>query len=1126
MTVLFADLTGSTTLGERLDPERLKEVIDSYFESMRREIEAEGGTVEKFIGDAVMAVFGAPAAHEDDPTRALRAALRMRQALARLNEVLSPIHGITLEMRIGVNTGEVVAAPGERIEKGMVMGDTVNVAARLEQSAGDGQILVAERTVHATRGFAVREVGSLTLKGKSRPLRAFELLPDQELDERQPGWERESRGHQAPMVGRRRELTLLQRLYDRVVAEGRPHLVTVYGDAGIGKTRLIEETTSTFAQEPRLVRGRCLPYGEGVTYWPLAEILKQQAGVLDTDSAGVTLSKISSAVRQLVTAGAPEDPRRATSALCFSVGIEEPEQPLRRLDPRQVRQEAHAAWRSFFEALAAEGPTVVVIEDIHWADPAMLDLLEELTDRAVGPLLFLCSARGELRAARPEWGGGRLNFSPILLDRLTSEEAEELLDLLVGDQGMPDTIRRRILARAEGNPFFLEEIIGRLADEGRGPAGRSESILDVDIPDTVQGVLAARMDLLDAPAKRALQSAAIVGRVFWAGPVQQLLDTDEDVEDLLHDLEGRGLVQSRPSSSMADEREYVFKHILTRDVAYESIPRRERAAGHARVTEWIEQQAGDREREFLELLAHHSGKAHRVAAEDPSVDTDRRDELRGKAFRYALLAAEDAGSKLSLKKAERLAQSAVSLAADPLERSRALEALGHVFFQQSLGDQAWACLREAVDLQLEIEPPDAPTISRLCAEALDVATRSRGYMRSRLSRFEADPYLEIGLRHAREGDSEERARLLALRSFWPHSFREGSSPEELAEARDAGERAAAMAVRLGRTDLASVALDGLGSYYIHQGLYGDATGVVQRRLDLGLTDAWELGDAFATASWVAFHRGRYSEALAHAEEGFEQVRDAAPAQALYCLDWRALARCRLGDWDGFTADLALARDLLGDQWDRPPGYASDHVAAAAFLHEVRGEEEDAQHVLRILDWLEEAEDRPSPGWAVWRALLLGRRGAFDEAEAQLRRPEIVSQQYCRGYLLEAHCDITATAGRWELAASIAREARDQAGRAGLEALPVYADRLEGLAALAGGEADRGGSLLARAADGFSRLGARWEAARANLGLAETMVLAGRSGEARAALGEAAAVFRSLRSLREIEKAEALQRRLA
>jgi class 3 adenylate cyclase len=1113
VTMLFADLTDSTGLAGRLDPERLQEVLTAFFGAMRHEIEAEGGMVEKFIGDAVVALFGVPSAHEDDPNRALRSALRMGQALVRLNETLQRTHGLTLAMRMGVNTGEVIAKLDAQPGEVMVTGEAMTVAARLEQAADPGQVLISERLAKIAHGFELVEVGELSLKGKARPVRSFRLVgvePLSRIESRRPG---------APIVGRRREVAQLESIYQAMAGELRPSLVTIYGEAGVGKSRLVAEFiewSSRRPAPPSIVSGRCLPYGEGVTYWPLAEILKQHAGVFDSDPPQLALSKIEGAARELDLVG-------ATAALCLTVGLQHPAASFDEMDPRQVRVEVRSAWVAYFSALARKAPTVAVIEDLHWAGGALLDLLEEIGEGADGALMIVCTARPELAERRPEWGGGSLNSTSMLLDPLTQDESGELVGLLLSGEELPKRVRDRVLERSGGNPFFLEEIVRHLIDQSTDAPDRDAAIAKVEIPDTVQGVLTARMDLLGRLERRVLQSAAVVGRSFWPGAVARLLDTDPArVEESLRRLEERGLVMASLSSAMAGEREYLFKHILTRDVAYESLPRRQRGASHARVAGWIEEATGEREREFVELLAYHYLQAYRALREYAPLDPEGTEDLRTKAFGSCLRASEQV-RKLALDKAEHLAEDALSVALDEVERSRAMHAIGEACFLDYRGDEAWRWLRDAIDARVAGDGADLE-IASLCARALEVITRGRGAMRSLLSSEEAAPYLATGLAHVGPGDSEELARLLIVKSFWSKSFREsGSTAAELQECREAGQEAAAMALRLGRPDLASAALDGVGSFYVTQGLWGQLGAVVDQRLDVadGLSDPWEVGDVFAMVAWSSFHVGRYRRSLESADEGYRRTVSTAQAMALYCLDWRALARYRLGDWDGFFEDVKLAEELLGERRERPPSFAAEHVGVAAVLNEVRGNEGEADRLLEVLSWLERAEERPSPGWAVSRALVLARRGNFADARAQLERPDVTAVKWGRGWVLEARCDILAEEGAWDDVPQLVAEARGHAEEAGLEALYTYADRLEGGRAIAEGDLDRAIPLLTGARDGFVRLEARWEEARARLALAEALSVTRDLEGARKELSVASAVFEELSSGRELAAARVL-----
>jgi class 3 adenylate cyclase/tetratricopeptide (TPR) repeat protein len=1126
VTVLFADVVGSTELGERLDPERLREVLDSFFSAMRHEIEAEGGTVEKYIGDAIVAVFGVPIAHEDDPTRALRAALRMRRRLDQVNRSLEDAHELRLGMRIGVNTGEVIArmhpGPGE----GFVTGDAVNVAARLEQGAEHGQILVGERTARAAQGVTFKELGPLRLKGKQESVRAYELVDD---DVAEPGRARRSdaRLYRTAMVGRTAELAMVRSVFDRCVADQRPHLVTVYGDAGVGKTRLVEEfahRAAALAPPAIRVSGRCLPYGEGVTYWPLGEILKAEAGILDTDPPELALEKVRKIGEGLLTRDVSVDPARAGAALAYTIGLEDPEVALADTDPREVRDDLRAAWRSYFSALARSSPVLVVVEDIHWADPALLDLLEDVADRSEGPLLFLCPARPELTARRPDWGGGRWNHSSLLLEPLSTTESSQLLDLLVEGGALSSDLRALILERAGGNPFFLEEIVQRLLDE---PAG----VQELEIPDTVQGVLAARIDLLTPAEKHALQSASVVGRTFWAGAVRALLDPDPgpgELDEVLWRLEDRGLVHARAGSSILGERQYAFRHILIKDVAYESLPRRDRGRAHARVAAWIEAQTKDREREFAELLAHHYEHAHRSVASESRPDPDEVERLRERAFRFALMAANEAGSKLALEQAERFAETARALAAGPIERSRALETLGTVAFHGYEGDRAWASFKEAIDLLMEASDADPASadprgLARLCAIGLEIVTRAPGTMRHRIARAEGERYLEIGLAAAGPDDSEERARLLVARSFAPDSFREPwVDDEELDRAAATGEEAAAMARRLGRVDLESAALDGITSAHQSLGRYGPMEDPIRRRLALvpELTDPYESGDIHAMAAWWALSTGRYREAFEQADLGYNGAAPGSPPQALYCLDFRAAARFRLGDWDGVLADVEVAEGLMGRRSETPPGFAAMHLAMAAFVHDARGDRDRAGSYLQLVRWLEQAEDRLDTVITLWQARLLARRGEYSQARALLERPEVAEDRRGQDEILEAWCEVLSEEEAWDEARELAPRAARHAEWAGEPPLGLYAMRMEGRMAL-DGDPQRAAALLRGAVDGFAGLEAAWEAAVTQLELARALQALGDVAQARTLAGDVAPLFERLGSERELAAARYL-----
>ena len=1118
VTVLFADVTGSTELGERLDPEHLREVMASYFAAMREEIEAEGGTVEKFIGDAVMAVFGVPAAHEDDPIRALRAALRMRERLEAVNDSLMATRGVTLQIRIGVNTGEVLASVDPQPGEPMVTGDAVNVAARLQSAAEPGGILASERTARGARGFRFGEARRLDLKGKGEPVPAMELLEGAASFQ-----DRGVPGLHAPMVGRDEELSLLLTMFRRSAAEGRPNLVTIYGDAGVGKSRLTSEFLLRAERDgATVVRGRCLPYGEGITYWPLAEILKGYAGVLDSDPPELALEKIRKAGRELLTEDVTADPGRATAALAYTVNVADPEFDFGSMEPREVRQEVHAGWRSFFSALAAETPLVVIVEDIHWADPALLDLLDELSERVVGPVLFVCPSRPDLAATRPAWGGGRRNHSSIALDPLTPEQADRLVHELLTIDDLPPSVHSRILERAEGNPFFLEEIVRQLIDEGHlvreGDRWRAlDDIEQVVIPDTVQAVLAARFDLLDGQDKRVLQAAAVVGRVFWPGPVALLAHLpDDDVEASLRVLEDRELVLSRLTSSLAGQQELIFKHVLIRDVAYESLPRRDRTDAHASVAGWIEETAGERAGELAELLAYHLSTEVALSRDTPAGPSEG---LRSAAFRWLLRASDEARRRLVVRKAKHLAEEALELAVGDLERTDALEMLARAFFADYSGDLAWRYYREAAFTLARVESRDGARVARLAALGCDVAVRWPGSMRGEMPAEETVRELwELGIAHLPPGDTEERIRLLGIRALWPFAFSpEGYSEADLEELEAAGLQAAEIARRMGLPNRASAAFDQATGPWVSSGRYGRLIPIWDLRAEIipEVTDMLEIGDFYAAGAWAHFEVGRYGRALEIADEGLAAITGREPSSELHTNGWRTASLYRLGRWDEALEGFARIRRMLENREDDPPYFVTHAFGVAGVIYERRGERVQSDALAAaILRMVTERTGRLYP--SLLRFLVV--RGDLTQAK-ELRRPH--NWAVHAGDALEAESELVATAGAWDRVTDLVVEMRRHAKVGDAPSVAAFADRLEGRAAMAAGEVESALQSLERAATGFETLGVPWERALTELDLARAASRAGRSEESSDWAARAAATFAQLRDTEGAAAARAL-----
>ncbi|HSC48644.1 MAG TPA: adenylate/guanylate cyclase domain-containing protein [Gaiellaceae bacterium] len=545
VTVLFCDVTGSTALGERIDPESLRRVMSRYFEAAKAVVERHGGTVEKFIGDAVMAVFGVPAVHEDDALRAVRAAAELRAGLDGLNDELERDYGTRLELRMGVNTGEVVTGTEERL----ATGDAVNVAARLEQAAQPGEVLLGGETYRLVRGAVEAEpVAPLEAKGKSEPLSAYRLLAIQ------PGMP--ERRHDAPMIGRQRQQRLLEDAFAHVVSERSCHLFTILGAAGVGKSRLAQEFLAGL-DGATVVGGRCLSYGEGISYWPVTEVVKHLA------------------------------PEGVAGPLASILG-----------DDSAAASPEEIAWafRKLLESVAAERPLVVLFDDVHWGEATFLDLVEHVADLSRGaPILLLCMARPELLDARPTWGGGKLNASNVLLEPLAPGETAELLAAL-GD-GIDEGLSARILEASGGNPLFVEEMVA-MTDDGER---------DVAVPPTIQALLAARLDQLGPAERGVLERGAVEGQVFHRGAVVALAPDEPQVDGRLVTLVRKDLVRPEPAL-LPDDDAYRFRHLLIRDTAYEALPKATRAQLHERFAVWLEEH-GAALVELDEIVGYHLEQA-------------------------------------------------------------------------------------------------------------------------------------------------------------------------------------------------------------------------------------------------------------------------------------------------------------------------------------------------------------------------------------------------------------------------------------------------------------------------------------------------------------------------------------
>ena len=675
VTIVFCDLTGSTALGDRTDPETLRATMRGYYEEMRAILERHGGRVEKFIGDAVMAVFGVPVSREDDALRAVRAAWEMRRAVERLG----------LGARIGVNTGEVVAGDGDSL----VTGDTVNVAARFEQAAETGEVLVGEVTHRLVRDAVTAEPILVTAKGKSEPLTAFKLL---DVDMAAAAIARKL---DTPLVGRQGELGQLAQAFERAVSENRCHLFTLLGPAGVGKSRLTTEFLASV--DATVVSGRCLDYGEGITFWPVISVLKQLGARADET------------VEHIASGGLSQH------ELFWDV-------------------------RAQLEAVAMERPLVVLFDDIHWGEPTFLDLLDHIADLSRGaPILLLCLARPDLLDLRPGWAGGKLNATTTLLEPLSPSECEELID--VHGDGIGVATRKRILQAADGNPLFVEEMVA-LAREND----------DVSVPSSVQALLQARLDQLGVAERDVIERGSVEGQIFHRGAVREL-SLGTEVEEQLDGLVRKDLIHPERTTFVGDHA-FRFRHLLIRDAAYEALPKETRADLHERFATWLAAH-GEELVELDEVLGHHLEQAARYRLELGRPDA----EIEGRAARALTAAGIRATARDDLPAARNLLGRALQLLpkADPTRPTAIVDYVTSLLEAGNFDDAAeWIAELEAsndptvrmkgriADIELRMATNPEATVEearRVTEEAIAVFTAAKddsGLVRVWLMRFWID----------------------------------------------------------------------------------------------------------------------------------------------------------------------------------------------------------------------------------------------------------------------------------------------------------------------------------------------------------------------------------------------------
>jgi len=1009
-TVLFADLAGSTELAGSMDAEALRALLADVYDQLSRAAEAYGGTVEKFIGDAVMAVFGVPVAHEDDPERAVRAALVMRSRLTAVGER----RDMEIELRIGVNTGLVVTGvnPGRDF---LVTGEAVNLAARLQQAAEPGEILVGERTFRAVEPL-VRTVAprSLRVKGRAGPVTAYaveRIAP--------AGAYRRRRRPFGPFVGREAELTLLRSLVERAVEHRRAHLITIIGEPGIGKSRLLEEAVVELrrSEEPPAVWvGRCLPYGEAGPYAPLRDVLIRAAAVRAEDTPQEAVDRVTGYLHALVPDATPEwiEELLRTVANWRRLRDREPDELERGPDT------GRDAWRELLVAMAAREPTLLVVEDAHWAEPALLELIASVirTDARV-PLVVVVVSRDDLLVQHPSWGSGMRDETTITLRALGGEQMRRLAAALGGDHDGD-------VGLAGGNPFFLEEILAMTGEGGDR------------MPETVQGVIAARIDLLEPDAKQVLQRAAVVGRRFTQDQLEAL--TDVPLGRVLRGLAERELIVVEPGGGQK------FKHALIRDVAYESIPRVERGRLHLALARCLESDPVV----SRQAIANHYATAAQLGAA----------EARADAVRLLLAAAGDARAVYAYGLALRQAGLARLLAADDRERALAAEAIGDACWMTEDATEAWQSYAEAIE-HAERAGFGAGDLARLRWKWADMPTRWGSMLSDLPGQRRLRDVIAQGLAEARAAEApaiEGRLLVASALARWRYTSGDHASLEEGLESAAA---ALEIADRMNRPALRSAAMDATAVLLVPLGRYREARAVADERLQLAIEGGRreERMDTFSQAVRTRMLVGDYAGAVAAGEL-------ASPAGDDHDAHWQARPLLDTAEayfyWDRWDEALAeydrymgVYRRSGGRRAGKEPGRASGVVAA---VHLLRGDEARADKLEQRLG------AGPMTEFHLIVALaMLGR----DEPALALDRLRHV--QRSRPMALAIRAEALAMLGRWDELDEVVVQALSAPG---VDELPRVMAQLDRARGIAGDE-----EALERAAQEFHRLGCRFERAR-------------------------------------------------
>ncbi len=1063
VSVLFVDLVGFTAQSESADPEDVDALLRGYHRDVRREIERFGGTVEKFIGDAIMAVFGAPVTHEDDAERAVRAALRILEATE-------------LDVRLAVNTGEVLVnlerdpAQGE----GMVAGDVVNTTSRLQNAAPVRGILVGQGTHRATeRTIDYEELPPVELKGKVEPVPVWRALHARSrfgVDAEAPA--------AAPFVGRERESELLEHLFERSVDETGVQLVTVAGEPGAGKTRLVSELRRWVDDRPELVtwrQGRCLPYGDGIAYWALGEVVKAQAGILESDAPDQAAARLDGMLAEMPEAAW----LRARLAPLVGLGTR---------GEGGDRDESFAAWRSFLEELAVRTPLVLVFEDLHWADGSMLEFIDHLAEWSSGvPIFCVCTTRPELFEKHPEWGGGKRNATTVSLSPLSDVDTARLIAALLERSVLSATTQAMLLERAGGNPLFAEEFVRMLRDRG---------VEDADVPGSVQALIAARLDTLDPERKRLIQDASVIGKVFWAGAVAQLGALDVGgARSALHELTRKELVKPARVSSVGGEQEYVFWHALVRDVAYGQIPRAERIDRHVAAARWIETATGARAADHAEILAHHYLTALELAEATGTSDPEM---LRNAAIDHLLIASGTtmgvdtaAARRLSMRACDLIedgdprlgpallqtVEAGFALGAN-LETQRRLLAraegtslelgddrtLGRVFTWRSIltnEPHKLTLAEQAVELLGPLPGPELARALTINAAVFMLRDQSDEAIAA------ADSALPIVEEFGGPGDL---ALTLAARGVGRSELGDAGGLTDL-------RRGLEVVLEAGSAWAPIAAINLAGPLWIHE---GPAAGL--EVYEIGVREAERRGQTTVWVKrempWVLTDLGRWDDALAVAAEALEGGRASGAVDTIaMAAASAATIHLRRGD---LAAAAALVDEILGivhtslEPQVRDPG-----LAAAAEIRLAQHRPADAVALLREL-----AASHAAGMFACWQA------------------PRVVRTALA--------------AGDTRLASALVERAKPYGLR-----LPPAVDLARAFCAEAAGDAATALTLFDRAGPAFAALAVVWEHAWCLIGAGRCLVGLGRAAEAGEPITRARTMFVQLGAAPSVAECDAL-----